>query len=147
MGLLAQHQPPELNIVFHIAEFSKVSVILLKHWLFLRNVCWGCTWLVSLIDWWSVCWGIYPVLSVLMWESLAIAMISIPEEPLNTANISVDEGNGAAGGRSWRWKDRPGHLSEAGGWGEKWHLRSEENPSQARGENRWGPYHLTIPIF
>lgn len=51
MGLLARHRPPELDSVFHIVVFSKVAVILMKHWLLLKNVFWGCTWLLSLIDW------------------------------------------------------------------------------------------------
>lgn len=83
----------------------------------------------------------------LVLERLAIAMISIPAEPLDAANVSVSQGTVAAGGRRWRWKDCPGHLTRAGGSGKNGTAGQKRTQVKPRGENRWGPYHLTLPVF
>lgn len=127
MGLLAQHQLPELDSVFHSAVFSKVLVILMRCWLPLRKVCQDRTWSLALFDWWSVCWDIYPVLMALELDCLTIAVISIPEGPLDSRCFTE---SGKWG--SWRQKLAvEGPLSPSPGrrrFKSKQHCRSKENP-------------------
>lgn len=86
MGVLALLRLFELDSAFHITLFSMVSVIPMKHWLFLRNFWRGYTWSFGCIDWQSGYLGVYPVLATLVFEHLAITVAAVPAEPLDTAN-------------------------------------------------------------
>jgi len=97
MGLLAQHRPPELDSAFHTAVLSKVSVILMKR-LTTSNKYLLVLYMVSLTGRRSVCQDIYPVLFALVLECLAITMTAIPEEPFDTADVSVKQRNAEIGG-------------------------------------------------